>query len=848
MAYTASMDRSHKPRSGICHGGIGAGWFELRHDGCVHQWNAFNNQPLGTGERFTWAPHQVLFVVVRIEVEGEPPRLRLLQIEGSHGSAAIDKHEYHYIFPWITGVDRIEYEATFPFTRLSYHDRDMPLEIELEAYSPFIPRDVKHSSLPACVLRFHVRSRCPRPVEVTLIASLRDCVAYDVPGHAHAARWVEGDGFNAFEMTAQGVDPAHSSMGTMGIGSLDGEASHYLGWEHLHPYWERTLRGKDLANIDDTPGRNSRDPATGAVTGGMERCWSSIARRWRFERDGDEGSHRFAVAWHFPNLYAQQERIAGEAGYLEDATSMGAAGGPAKRAAAPAHVEGHYYANFFKDSTEVIAYLAAHERDLHARTTAFHRAFHAADAPPWLLDAINAQLNTFVASSWLTKDMDFGILEGLSPDQSYAGLDTTDVAMYGAVATAALFPELDRRMVQAHQRFQQPNGVIAHSIMKNFRVVDAGEASGHRLDMPAQYACMALRAAFWADDRAFLRGIWPSVQAALEYVLRERDHNRDLLPDMQGVMCSYDNFPMYGAAPYVASQWLAAARAAEEAARILGDAKAEARWREVVAKGSATLEAQAWNGGYYRISADPGGKGNDEGCLSDQIIGRWAGHLIGLPVMDPARARQALLAVMAMNWRPDQGLRNCQWPGDVWLHDVDANCWVDQANTCWTGVEYAFASFLIYEGLVDEGLRVARNVEERHRRWGMAFDHQEFGGHYYRPMSAWAIVNALAGFSARNGVYRFAPALGGDRGTLFLAWADGWGHLRWQRGGGASVAIDVGDGALILRELILPGLPTAARVSIDGATVTARIETADGGVRVVFAAPVTVTRQVVVLA
>ena len=33
-------------------GGIGAGWFELRHDGIMYDWNIFNNAPLGLGNRF----------------------------------------------------------------------------------------------------------------------------------------------------------------------------------------------------------------------------------------------------------------------------------------------------------------------------------------------------------------------------------------------------------------------------------------------------------------------------------------------------------------------------------------------------------------------------------------------------------------------------------------------------------------------------------------------------------------------------------------------------------------------------------------------------------------------------
>lgn len=153
-----------------------------------------------------------------------------------------------------------------------------------------------------------------------------------------------------------------------------------------------------------------------------------------------------------------------------------------------------------------------------------------------------------------------------------------------------------------------------------------------------------------------------------------------------------------------------------------------------------------------------------------------------------------------MNYREDQGLRNCQWPQDVFLHDVDADCWVDQANTCWTGVELAFASLLIYEGLVSEGLAVIRNVDERYRRWGIYWDHQEFGGHYFRPMSAWGIIHAALGFSSVDGVVTFDPKVVDEAGgcRLFFVTADGYGRFEKDAEG---MTVRVISGHLRLRKL-----------------------------------------------
>jgi non-lysosomal glucosylceramidase len=210
----------------------------------------------------------------------------------------------------------------------------------------------------------------------------------------------------------------------------------------------------------------------------------------------------------------------------------------------------------------------------------------------------------------------------------------------------------------------------------------------------------------------------------------------------------------------------------------VGDKTAEKRWRDVLEQGSRTVDKTTWNGSYYRLYADPlGGRGDDEGCLTDQIIGQWAAHLVDLPTLLPVEhVRSALRHIMRTNFHVDQGLRNCQWPGDAFLHDVEKDCWVDQANTCWTGVELAFASFLIYEGLVEEGLKLIRQIDSRYRRWGIYWDHQEFGGHYFRPMSAWAIIPALLGFKSRNGVLTFAPRLKDPQLRLLFMTADGYGN------------------------------------------------------------------------
>jgi len=324
----------------------------------------------------------------------------------------------------------------------------------------------------------------------------------------------------------------------------------------------------------------------------------------------------------------------------------------------------------------------------------------------------------------------------------------------------------------------------------------------------------------------YLTELWPHIKRALDYVVRERDANGDLLPDMAGAMCSYDNFPMFGTASFVTSLWLAALAQAVEAAKILGDEPAAVRFADWLARGRDVSEAKLWTGKYYRLYNDIGGaRGDcDEGCLTDQLIGQWALRLTGLSgVYKPRHVHTALKQVVRQNSRY-WGLRNCTWPGDSFITPIHPDNWGDQGNTCWTGTELAFASFLIYEGLVDEGLRIIRHVDDRYRRNGQYFDHQEFGGHYFRPMAAWAIPHALLGLELGQGVITFAPRVDRRNCKLFFVTPDGYGHYRETIRG---ITVTMLSGALKARHLrfLKPQAGTAkAVIRVGGYALPAKVE------------------------
>jgi len=792
-AFKEVMRNADKARNGVTLGGVGSGGAELRKDGRFYNWSAFNNAPRGTGTALPAEQDDIMFFKLRYEVPGEEPRIKLLQIEDGYRVGGVEVHVYE--FPWMTGVEKTEYSARFPNVEMVFTDPDMPVEVRMKAWSPFIPHDVDASTLPALCFDFQVVNKSNKPCDVMLVACQRNMAGYDFKEKLYSASLMEGPGHKIFEAGATLVPADHSSAGTVSLASLSSDSSHYLGWEHRHPYYERVLRRKTLGNIDETAKRTTKDRKTGKRWA-LPRTLNSLAKSATLKpKQGFD--HSFVMTWHFPNMWNESHT----------------------------RIEGAYYARKFKSAGEIAKHVIANKADLHKRTNDFIANFYDSDAEPFVLDQINSQLNTFVTSGWCTKDGNFGILEGITPDHHWGPIATTDVSVYGSVPIATMFPSLQRQTLRAHRSIQQESGEVAHGLQRDFGKRLTGVAGvDRRLDLHAQYVGMVMRDFFWTNDKAFLKEMWPSLQKAIEYCVKERDLDGDSMPDMEGIMSSYDNFPMYGVAAYIGSQWLAALDGMVQGARALGDPQAQARYQGFFDKGKDIFEKRLWNGKYYRLWNDEGGKhgGKDEGCLTDQLIGQWTMRFNGQGDLVPREhIKSALKSVIEMSYKPKFGLRNCSWPGATPWADVPDNIWVDQANTCWSGVELAFATFLIYEGLYQDGINVMRTVDDRYRKVGRYWDHQEFGGHYYRALAAWATVNAMAGLSQNQGVYGFSPKLPKKSLKLYFAVTTGTGHYE-RSGQRTKLTLATGNMEMKGLNLAMDKPSEKVKVTVDGQQVPAQ--------------------------
>jgi non-lysosomal glucosylceramidase len=787
-AYVERFAQDARVRSGMALGGIGAGFVELRKDGRFYNWSIFNNFPKETGPEFTLPAGEFedpmasnLFFKVRYQVEGEEPRIKLLQLaEGMNEGGALG---IAYTFPWMQAVDQIDYSARFPFARLRFSDAEMPFEIVMDAWSPLIPHDVKNSALPVAFFDFTLITKTDNKVDVMLLMVARNTVGYETSDRYYTAEIHEAAGHKTVQMSCGGMDKTFSTWGQIAMASLSGDSTHYCGWEHRHPYYEFLLRHNRLPNLDDTDGtaslgaslpswmpptngRNFVDPKTGkkrvhsSESDPDSRLFCTLGRSWVVQGKGSREKHSFVYAWNFPNLYAESE--------FRRRTNV---------------IEGHYYSNFFNTALEVAAYAVSQRAELQRRSRQFLDDFFASSADVVVLEQVNSHLNTFVTSGRLVKSGDFGVLEGLASTWSWGPIATMDVMLYGTAPVIALFPELQKATMRCHRRVQTSIGQVAHGLQKNFRTGEDGTAGvSNRLDLPGQFVILALRDYFWTNDKEYLKELYPAIQRAIDYITEHRAFAGDQIPIMRGIECSYDNFPMYGYSAYLVSQWLCAIASAVRAAEAMGDSRSQSKYEAILQRAKQQMENKLWNGTYYRLYNDAdksGGRGDiSEGCLTDQLVGQWAAHQSALGhLLDKEKINAALSAILQASYKPGLGLRNCSWPGTGYWSDVDVNIWMDQGNTCWSGVELAFASFLLYEGHSKAAFDLIRTVDRRYRKNGLYWDHQEFGGHYFRAMSGWAILNGMLGLGVNQGLLRFDPQLGEKTFRLFFAVPSATAHF-----------------------------------------------------------------------
>lgn len=845
--------------SGAPLGGIGTGFVEIRADGCFHEWQIFNAGAWAQDVRSTTAPPapgpQYLRFLLRTKKASDPtPQLRRLYLRSDESDT--------YTLPFVQDVQSIDYEAWFPMTSLRYNDDSIPIRVSAKVFSPFMPGRARDSGSPGFHVVYSVENLSSEAVEVSLAGFLNNPIASALPERRLTNTLTQKHDVTSILLDTAAESDFPSGIGNMCISVSGGEHS-YIGGTFEEYALPRVCRWKtprvnymllsvltEFAASGRLPNTDARtDPSIGlasiaqidGLSDGEVDSWMKklgtdalLARVFADARPGgDKTSNRELLKEACRNLQGKDSKAALHWGTGALASSVKLAAGEKAEIRFtltwffPHHLTsggremGHMYANWFHDAAEVNRFLCERFEEHHSSTERFARTLADTSCGDAMAFSWSSQLSTMVFNTWWVKDGSYAIWEGLG----CCGLSTTDVDYQGSFPVMALFPEL--KLAQMHRivALQNSRGQVPHNYAGSFEQVDEGGFG--RVDMNPQFVMMVYRDYLWTGDKEYLRGMWPHVVQAMAFT-ESLDTNGDGLPDKDTGFQTYDQWRMRGTPSYIASLWVGALRAAVRIAVCADQPRDAKRWSDLLAKASASFDAMLFNGEYYSLWVD--GKVRDEMCMTDQVSGEWFTHIVGLPsTILEQNLKLAIQNIFKNNFNPEFGLHNATAPkrgmGLLALNNL-------QAGGLWSGIEFAFASFLMDHGHYVEGQRVVEAIHRRYLRAGQPWNHVECGGHYSRAMSSWATMLAAAGFKpdVPNETLAVMPTAPGEFRTPWVM-ASGFGTISRS---GRALSIYCASGTLKLKSL---KVPAAGSARIGTQELAVNISAADGGVTIEFSPP-----------
>jgi hypothetical protein len=300
-------------------------------------------------------------------------------------------------------------------------------------------------------------------------------------------------------------------------------------------------------------------------------------------------------------------------------------------------------------------------------------------------------------------------------------------------------------------------------------------------------------------DNAFLKRMWPKIKKAIEYMI-QRDGNDDGI--VEGSQPNTLDAAWFGKISFLTSLYLAALRAGQAMATEVGDDDFAQRCRDIAERGRRNI-LKLYNGEYFYQIEDTNhlnAIGIGKGCYIDQVFGQSWAFQVGLGrLFDEQKIKSALRSLWKYNFVPDvgpfrekfkrgrwyamagdAGLLMCTWPRGGLREDFKKHWQYMYFNECMTGFEWQAASHMIWEGMVTEGLAVARAIHDRYNAaLRNPYNEIECSDHYARAMASYGAFIAACGYEYHGpkGYLAFAPRIKSENFKAAFITAQGWGSF-----------------------------------------------------------------------
>lgn len=807
-------------------GGVAAGSISLGGRGQLRDWEIFNRPNKGFRPRYA-------FPAIWIQAGDSKPLARVLEsriqppYEGPDGLGADN-------VPGLSRLEAATFTGDYPLAHIDFYDQALPVKVELEAFSPFIPHDADDSGLPVAILHYRVTNPGDTPAAVSIAFSVENPVIaaglVDI-GDQRSNSYRTAGRVAGLLMTNGGLSPGDPMWGSLALAAMrdsGAEISYWNGWPRGR-WWNSPMLFWDQFSKG---GRLGPQPEPHNAVGAL--CLR------RAIAPGDAADFRFLLGWHFPNR-------------TPDWCGWNAPPGEGKT------IIGNYYTTRFSDSWQAVVYAVDHLEDLESRTKAFSAALGESTLPAAVKEAASANLSTLATTTcFRTADGEFHGFEGSNNSLGCCFGNCTHVWNYETV-TPFLFPAFARSLRKSAFGYSMDEAGAIH-----FRqLLPDGKARSGNAAADGQMGQIVHAWLDWklSGDLEWLRTLWPRVKKAIEFawIPGGWDANHDGV--LEGVQHNTYDVEFYGPNPMCGIYYLAALRAGEEMAAAVGDASTADQYRRLFERGRNWIDSNLFNGEFYVqkirgfdaneiAPALRGGMGAEDsqnpqfqvgdGCLIDQLVGQYLADVGNLgPLVAIDHIRKALTSIYRYNLRPTL-IEHENVARTYAVNDEAAVVVCDYGKAqrpeipfpyfseVWSGLEYTLAALMISWGTVDEGVECVRNTRlrydgEKRNPW----DEAECGHHYARAMSSWSVLVALSGFfyDGTAGLVTAAPRVSNDNFNCFWATATGWGVFSLRKKSTITqFTLKVLSGSLHCRAFEIAALGVSASVKSNGMLLPNRVE------------------------
>jgi non-lysosomal glucosylceramidase len=781
-------DEEHLRRVAMPIGGIGTGTISLGGRGDLRDWELVNRPAKG------YAPQNSFFALycenagktIARCIEGP---IDPMLFEGSSGSP-IRNHG-------LPRFRRCNFAAAYPLGQVLVSDDDVPLRVRIEAFNPFIPSDTDASGIPVVALRFVLINPTSSPINASVCGSVENFIGWD-GGGGKAIK-----GFNEYRektgwrvrgvyMQSAGVPKDNYAWGTLALSTTASQGvTHRTSWADVG--WGDAL----LDFWDDFSADGRLDERESKRDAPMASLAAPVV-----VPANAQSSVMFLITWHFPNRQAwnpPNERI------------------------------GNHYCTKYADAWDAAVKAAELLPDLEKKTVQFVRAFCDSDVPAPIKEAALFNASTLrTQTAFRAEDGNFFGWEGCNDHAGCCHGSCTHVWNYEQ-ATAFLFSSMARSMRDVEfGHATRDNGYMSFRV--NLPLLHATEAKPAAADGQMGTVMKLYRDWRMSGDDEMLKRLWPHAKKALQFAWIDGGWDGDRDGVMEGCQHNTMDIEYYGPNPEVGTWYLGALRAAEEMAKHVGDDGFARNCHDLFERGSKGYETTCFNGEYYEQKVVPPGDAKliatdlrlgagatnladpeyqlGAGCLTDQLVGQYMAHVCGLGyLLDRDHVRATLASVMKYNWRDDflghfnqlrsyaldddQGLIVATYPRGNRPKRPFPYC-----NEVWTGLEYTAAAGMLFEGMIDDAVKVIAAARDRHDGFKRnPFDEAECGHHYARAMASWGCYIAATGFAYDGATKTMRMAASTKPATWFWSNGDAWGTVKQDAG---RVTVNVMRGTISL--------------------------------------------------